>query len=178
MGLAWTMLGGSTLYIEAISVPGKGDMQLTGQLGDVMVESSRIAFSMVRSEAMRYQIPPGFFDERHIHLHVPAGATKKDGPSAGITMATALISLARGLKTPPRLAMTGELTLTGRVLPVGGIKEKIIAAKRSGVRHVILPKINTRDFEEIPERVRKGIAAHFVDDYHQVYRIVFEDGLT
>jgi len=178
MGLAWTAAGGATLYVEAIGVPGKEDIKLTGQLGDVMVESSHIAYSMVSSNTRRFHIKSTFFRDKLIHLHVPAGATKKDGPSAGVTMATALISLGLGKPPPPHLAMTGELTLTGRVLPVGGVKEKIIAAKRSKVRDVILPKDNEKDFVEIPERVRKGITPHYVGDYQEVYSLVFGGGLS
>ncbi len=177
MGLAWTPLGGSTLYVEAIAVPGRREFKLTGQLGDVMQESSHIAYSVVAADARRFDIASGYFDDKTIHLHVPAGATKKDGPSAGITMATALISLALGRKPPARLAMTGELTLTGRVLPVGGVKEKVIAAKRSKVRDIILPAANQKDFEEIPARVKKGITPHFVSEYREVYKLVFQEQL-
>jgi ATP-dependent Lon protease len=173
MGLAWTPYGGSTLYIEAISVPGERGIKLTGQLGSVMQESSHIAYSLVTSDEKPFGISPEYFGKRTIHLHVPAGATPKDGPSAGITMATALISLALDKKPPRGLAMTGELTLTGLVLPVGGIKEKVIAAQRSNVRHIILPKQNEKDFIEIPERVRKGITPHYVEQYSEVYELVF-----
>jgi ATP-dependent Lon protease len=175
MGLAWTSMGGATLYIEAIAVPGKGAPKLTGQLGDVMKESVQIAYSMVSARCREFGIAKDYFDERQIHIHVPAGATPKDGPSAGITMATALISLARNKRPPAHWAMTGELTLTGRVLPIGGVKEKIIAAKRSKVKDVILPKDNEKDFAEIPEKVRKGITAHFVEDYSEVYELMFKD---
>ncbi|MBT3380505.1 MAG: endopeptidase La [Lentisphaerae bacterium] len=175
MGLAWTSLGGATLYIEAIRIPGERGIKLTGQLGEVMVESSHIAYSLVSANAKRFGIDASLFEKGTIHLHVPAGATKKDGPSAGITMATALISLALNRKPPARLAMTGELTLTGRVLPVGGIKEKVIAAKRSKVKRVILPAANEKDFEEIPERVKRGITARFVEDFQDVFKLVFEE---
>lgn len=174
MGLAWTPVGGNTLYIEAVKIPKINDhLKLTGQLGDVMQESSHIAFSVVRAHAAKYSIPQDYFEETTIHLHVPAGATPKDGPSAGITMATALVSLALGRKVPARFAMTGELTLTGRVLPVGGIKEKVIAAKRSKVRDVVLPEMNRRDFEEIPAQVRKGITPHYVRQYDEVFELAF-----
>ncbi len=179
MGLAWTPLGGSTLYIEAIKVPKMNEpLKLTGQLGEVMQESTHIAYSVVRSSLARLGIDKQFFDNISIHLHVPAGATPKDGPSAGITMATALVSLASGRKVPAGVAMTGELTLTGRVLPVGGVKEKVIAAKRSGVRQIILPSESRKDFEEIPAHVRKGMTAHFVEDYREVYALVFNGGLA
>jgi len=177
MGLAWTPLGGCTLYVEAVAVPGKGSIQLTGQLGDVMSESCHIAFSLTKAERKQFGIDDDYFVGRDVHLHVPAGATKKDGPSAGITMATALISLALNRKAPAHVAMTGELTLTGRVLPVGGIKEKVIAAKRSKVKHVILPRDNQKDFDEIPERVRKGITPHPVEDYAEVFDLIFNGGL-
>ncbi|MFA4944505.1 MAG: endopeptidase La [Lentisphaeria bacterium] len=173
MGLAWTPLGGSTLYIEAMAVRGDKGVKLTGQLGEVMTESAHIAFSMVGANTRQFGVGADWFKQKLIHIHVPAGATPKDGPSAGITMATALLSLALRRRVPAHWAMTGELTLTGRVLPVGGIKEKIIAAGRSKVQHVILPKANQKDFEEIPEKVRAGITPHFVEDYQQVYALVF-----
>ncbi len=174
MGLAWTPLGGATLYVEAMAVPGDRGMKLTGQLGEVMVESSHIAYSMVTAHTRQFGVAKDFFKGKMIHIHVPAGATPKDGPSAGITMATALLSLARRQKVPPHWALTGELTLTGRVLPVGGIKEKVIAAERSGVTDVILPKENEKDFEEIPERVRRGVMPHYVEEYREVFGLVFK----
>lgn len=173
MGLAWTPMGGSTLYIESIATPGQSGIKLTGQLGDVMKESSMIAYSLVTAKAKEFGISDDFFKDATIHLHVPAGATPKDGPSAGITMATSLISLALNKRLRAHWAMTGELTLTGRVLPVGGIKEKVIAAKRSKVKNVILPAINQKDFEEIPERVRRGITPHFVESYDDVFELLF-----
>lgn len=172
-GLAWTALGGSTLYIESIPIPGKYGLKQTGQLGDVMVESTNIAFSYVSSQSKQFKISKDFFTKQAVHLHIPAGATPKDGPSAGITMATSLISLGTGKRVYPRLAMTGELTLTGQVLPVGGIKEKIIAAHRAKIREVILPSDNKKDFEEIPDEIRAGIKPHFVSNYRNVYKIVF-----
>lgn len=173
MGLAWTAMGGTTLYIEAMAVPGKGNPKLTGQLGDVMKESVQIAHSMVTAHCAEFGIDKSFFENSQIHVHVPAGATPKDGPSAGITMATALISLARSKRPPARWAMTGELTLTGRVLPIGGVKEKVIAAKRSRVKNVILPKANEKDFAEIPDKVKRGITPHFVEDYQEVFELMF-----
>lgn len=174
-GLAWTALGGSTLYIESIAVPGKYGLKQTGQLGAVMVESSNIAFSYVTSRVADFGAPKTFFDKRQIHLHVPAGATPKDGPSAGVTMATSLISLARVERVSPEFAMTGELTLTGQVLPVGGIKEKLIAAKRSNViKQMILPAENQKDFEEIPDKVKEGVTPHFVSHYEEIFKLVFE----
>jgi len=177
MGLAWTALGGTTLYVEAASVPGEEGIKLTGQLGSIMIESSHIAFSLVKANARRFGIDPEFFRKRTIHVHVPAGATPKDGPSAGITIACALASLLLNKRPPPRLAMTGELTLTGRVLAVGGIREKIIAARRAGVKHVILPHDNRKDYEEAPERVRRGLTPYFVQDFDEVFGLVFRGGV-
>lgn len=177
MGLAWTSLGGTVLFIEAMGIPGKYGLKQTGQLGDVMVESATIAFSMIHSNAESFDINPAFFERHTIHLHVPAGATPKDGPSAGVTMATAIISLATGKIIPAHTAMTGELTLTGSVLPVGGIREKVIAAVRSGIRDIILPKANTRDFNEIPGHITQSITPHFVETYKQVFSLLFKGRL-
>ncbi len=172
-GLAWTPLGGSVLYVEAISVPGEQGIKLTGQLGGVMSESSHIAYSLVTSAAVEMGVPAEYFRERTVHVHVPAGATKKDGPSAGITMATALLSLALDRPLPTNWAMSGELTLTGSVLPVGGVREKMVAAQRAKIKNVILPKENQKDYDEIPEKVVKGITPHFVTDYRQVFNLMF-----
>jgi len=173
-GLAWTPLGGATLTIEATKVHtlNRG-FKLTGQLGDVMKESAEIAYSYITSHLKGYQADVKFFDEAFVHLHVPEGATPKDGPSAGITMATALLSLARNQKIDRPLAMTGELTLTGKVLPVGGIREKVIAAKRVGIFELILPAANKPDFERLPDYVKEGLEAHFVKHYRDVVRLVF-----
>ncbi len=176
-GLAWTPLGGTVLSIEAMKIPGKGGFKQTGQLGDVMVESSTIAFSYIHANSEAFGIDNSVYQKSLVHLHVPAGATPKDGPSAGITMASALISMLTRQKLPARLAMTGELTLTGKVLPVGGIKEKVIAARRSGIKDVLLPAANEKDYDEIPEHVIKGINVHYVSDYKEVYALLFEDGL-
>lgn len=176
MGLAWTSAGGATLYVEALAIPGEPGMKITGQLGDVMKESTQIAYSLVEAYRKDFGIEDDFFKTHKIHIHVPAGATPKDGPSAGVTLASALISGATGRKLPPRWAMTGELTLTSRVLPVGGIKEKMIAARRAGVKDVILPKENQKDFEEIHERAREGLTAHFVSDYGEVFKLLFNSG--
>ena len=165
-GLAWTTMGGDTLFIEARSVKASAtSFKQTGQLGKVMVESSEIAYTYIRS------LMPEFFKERQIHLHVPAGAVPKDGPSAGVTMATALYSLAKGLRPRARVAMTGELNLSGRVLPVGGIKEKLIAAKRAKVQRVILPAANEPDYERLPEVIKNGISVHFVESFEQAIEI-------
>jgi ATP-dependent Lon protease len=175
-GLAWTPLGGVTLQVEAAAVRSKTKgLKQTGQLGEVMVESSEIAYSYLMAHTELFEIESGYFDDRFIHLHVPAGATPKDGPSAGITMATALLSLATG--TPvrkKRLGMTGELTLTGRVLPIGGLKEKTVAARRAGLRALIFPEGNRRDFEELPDHLKEGLEVHFVEEYPEVHRIAFE----
>ncbi len=174
-GLAWTSQGGATLQVEAaaVSTRRKGFKQ-TGQLGEVMVESSEIAYSYVMSHLADFGAVPDFFDEHYVHLHVPAGATPKDGPSAGITMATALVSMVLERPVDPRLGMTGELTLTGRVLPVGGIKEKTIAARRAGLRTLIVPEGNRKDVEELPDYLREGIEFRFARDYAQVFAWVFE----
>jgi len=175
-GLAWTALGGSTLFIESIAIPGKFGIKQTGQLGDVMRESVEIAFSYVSSRHSDFHIDRKFFDDHTIHLHVPAGATPKDGPSAGVTMATSLISLATNTKVRSKLAMTGELTLTGQVLPIGGVKEKLLAARRAGLTDVIFPEDNRNDLAEIPDEVKEGITPHFVTNYHQVYKLAFDKG--
>lgn len=173
-GLAWTALGGTTLAVEASRIyTGNRGFQQTGQLGDVMKESSQIAYSYVTSHAADLGIEETYFDDVMIHLHVPEGATPKDGPSAGVTMATALVSLARNTAIKRPIAMTGELTLTGRVLPVGGIREKVIAAKRAGVKELILPADNQRDFDEIPAYIRKGLEVHFATRYEDVVAVCF-----
>lgn len=173
-GLAWTALGGATLYIETIRVPsGKTEMKLTGQAGDVMKESSQIAWSYLRSAFRKYVIGKKFFNKEQVHMHIPEGATPKDGPSAGSTMVTAMISLLSGRPVLADLGMTGELTLTGKILPIGGVKEKVIAAKRSGLKTLIFPKENESDYKKLPENVRKGIKAHFVDHYDEVFAIAF-----
>ncbi|MGF1615944.1 MAG: endopeptidase La [Gammaproteobacteria bacterium] len=173
-GLAWTPLGGATLDIEASRVHEKHrELKLTGKLGEVMRESAEIAYSYIASNVETFHGQPAFFDDASVHLHVPEGATPKDGPSAGITMATALLSLARGERIKRPMAMTGELTLTGRVLPVGGIREKVIAARRSKLMELILPEANRRDFDELPEYLRKGLNVHFVRRYPEVQAIAF-----
>jgi ATP-dependent Lon protease len=173
-GLAWTAMGGATLSIEATLVHSKNrGFKLTGKLGEVMRESAEIAYSYIASHLKQYEGDPAFFDEAFVHLHVPEGATPKDGPSAGVTMATALLSLARKERIKRPLAMTGELTLTGQVLPVGGIREKVIAARRIGVMELILPEANRGDFEELPAHIRKGVTVHFAHHYRDVAAVVF-----
>jgi ATP-dependent Lon protease len=159
-GLAWTPFGGEVLYVEATQMPGGKGFQYTGQLGEVMQESARIAMSVVRANAEQLGVSPDFFEKHDIHLHVPAGATPKDGPSAGVTMVTALASLLTGRPVKGNVAMTGEITLRGQVLPVGGIKDKVLAAHRLGVDTVILPKKNENDLDDLPEDVRGKL--HFV----------------
>ncbi|MCG3202680.1 MAG: Lon protease [Gammaproteobacteria bacterium] len=172
-GLAWTAMGGATLNVEATRVHTKArGFKLTGMLGSVMKESAEIAYSYVASNPGLFPDDEHFFDDAFVHLHVPEGATPKDGPSAGITMATALVSLARGEPIARPLAMTGELTLTGQVLAVGGIREKVVAARRAGLKQILLPAANRRDFDELPAHLRKGLKAHFVDHYHEVARLV------
>lgn len=175
-GLAWTTMGGATLPIESSRVHtlNRG-FKLTGRLGDVMRESAEIAYSFVVGHLKDYRCDPDFFDTSMVHLHVPQGATPKDGPSAGITIATALISLARKERIRRPLAMTGELTLTGQVLPVGGIREKVIAARRAKIMELILPHANRADFEELPDYLQEGIEVHFARTYRDVFDLVFAD---
>ncbi|MBD3767796.1 MAG: endopeptidase La [Gammaproteobacteria bacterium] len=173
-GLAWTSMGGATLNIEAsrIHTLNRG-FKLSGQLGNVMQESANIAYSYVSSNLARYKGDPKFFDEAFVHLHVPDGATPKDGPSAGITMATALLSLARNEKLKEQVAMTGELSLTGHVLPVGGIREKIIAARRVGIKNIIIPFDNKHDFDEMPDYLKEGLNMHFAKHFEDVVKLTF-----
>ncbi|MBI5136141.1 MAG: endopeptidase La [Nitrospirae bacterium] len=174
LGLAWTARGGATLEIEAIAIPGKkGGLKHSGQLGNVMVESAGIAHSYISSRVADFSIDPEFFGDNLVHLHVPAGATPKDGPSAGITMGCALLSLATRKAIRRGLAMTGELTLTGRVLAVGGIKEKVIAARRQGIKEIILPAANERDLNELDAQIKKGIKFHPVTHFDQVAELAF-----
>ncbi|XP_061518344.1 lon protease homolog, mitochondrial isoform X1 [Anopheles gambiae] len=190
MGLAWTAMGGSALYIETAKrkllqpmdtngdskqAPGDGSLELTGHLGDVMKESARISLTVARNFISQIEPSNNFLESSHIHLHVPEGATPKDGPSAGVTIVTALLSLARGQPIRQNVAMTGEVSLMGKVLPVGGIKEKTIAAKRSGVTCIILPEENKKDFTDLPKFITEGLEVHFASTYADVYRIVFPE---
>ncbi len=173
-GLAWTSMGGVTLQVEATATPSKDKgFKQTGQLGEVMLESAAIAYSYVMAHLAKYGANPDYFDTHFVHIHVPAGATPKDGPSAGVTMATALVSMITHEPVIPHMAMTGELTLTGQVLPIGGVKEKVIAARRVGFKVLILPEANRKDFEELPEYLTKGIKVHFARRYEDVYRTAF-----
>ena len=172
-GLAWTSVGGDTLEIEVNIMPGKGEFQLTGQLGDVMKESAQAGISFIRSIADQYKIGPEFFQENDIHVHIPEGAVPKDGPSAGITMATAMLSAIT--KTPVRadVAMTGEITLRGRVLPIGGLKEKTLAAKNAGIKTICVPKKNEKDIDEISPEIKKGLKIVFVEQMKDVLDVAF-----
>ncbi|MCM5704899.1 endopeptidase La [Larsenimonas salina] len=173
-GLAWTSMGGATLPIEASCVHSLSrGLKLTGKLGDVMQESANISYSFAVAHLEEYGAPKGFFDEAFVHMHVPEGATPKDGPSAGVTMTTALLSLARGKEIDRPLAMTGEITLTGQVLPVGGIREKVIAARRSSIFELVLPEANQRDYDELPDFLKEGMTVHFAKTYRDVSRVVF-----
>ncbi|MDR2537103.1 MAG: endopeptidase La [Treponema sp.] len=176
VGLAWTSMGGDTLVIEATSVPGEAGLTLTGKMGDIMKESASIAMTYARKLGTEcYGVESSWFEKNHIHLHIPEGATPKDGPSAGITMATALLSLLRNRTIADRLVMTGELSLTGQVLPIGGLKEKTIAAQRNKARHIIIPKQNLRDLDDIPEHVKKGVEFHPVERFEEVLALAMPD---
>ena len=169
-GLAWTSVGGETLVIEATALPGKGNLQLTGQLGDVMQESAHAALTFVRANAERLGIDPGCFEKLDLHVHVPEGAVPKDGPSAGIALMTALASALSGAEVRPRLAMTGEITLRGRVLPIGGLREKLLAAVRAGVTTVLLPEKNREDLFDVPDEIKKALRIEFVSTADEVLR--------
>ena len=173
-GLAYTPFGGDILFIEATRMPGGRGFQITGSVGNVMQESARAALSYVRSRAEAMHLPSDFFEKNDIHLHVPAGATPKDGPSAGVTMATALVSLISGRKVKPHLGMTGEITLRGQVLPIGGVKEKVLAAHRNGLRTVILPKRNAYDLEDVPDEIKKSMEFIFVETVDDVLNAALE----
>ncbi|MDJ0782043.1 MAG: endopeptidase La [Desulfosarcinaceae bacterium] len=174
MGLAWTPVGGDLLFIEATAMPGKKGLTLTGQLGDVMKESAAAAMSWIRSHTKPLSIDNDFFDNNDIHIHVPAGAIPKDGPSAGVTMLTALVSLITNTRIHKDLAMTGEITLRGQVLPVGGIKEKVLAAHRAGIKTIILPKWNEKDLVDIPKKVQREVEFHFVDQMQDVLKLAIK----
>jgi ATP-dependent Lon protease len=176
-GLAWTEVGGEILATEVTLMKGKGNLTLTGQLGEVMQESARAALSYVRSRAVTLPIPADFFEHHDIHIHVPEGAIPKDGPSAGITMATALLSAVAGVPVRQDIAMTGEITLRGKVLPVGGIKEKVLAAFRAGIAEVALPQENEKDLEEIPEEVRGVMTFHLVSHMDELIPLVLDGPL-
>ena len=177
-GLAWTERGGEILSTEATLMPGKGKLSLTGQLGDVMQESGQAAMSYVRSRAATFDLDKEFHEKHDIHLHVPEGAIPKDGPSAGITLATAIVSAITGIPVRNDLAMTGEITLRGKVLPIGGLKEKVLAAHRAGMTQLIMPQENEKDLKDVPEEVLEDLTIHFVDDMDEVLRIALVSPLT
>ncbi|MCK4273110.1 endopeptidase La, partial [bacterium] len=176
--LAWTQAGGVIMFVEATKMPGRKGFTLTGQLGSVMKESAQAALSYVRASAKKLNIEENFFNKLDIHVHVPAGAIPKDGPSAGITIATALVSLLTDTPVKPRLSMTGEITLRGEVLPIGGVKQKTLAAHRAGIEEVIMPKKNEKDLVEVPQEVKKKLKFVFVETVDEVFREAFDGALT
>jgi len=171
IGLAWTEFGGEILKIETVNMPGKGRMQITGKLGDVMQESVKAAKSFVRSKSLEYGIIPPIFEKKDFHIHVPEGATPKDGPSAGIAMVTSIVSSITNIPVKKEIAMTGEVTVTGQVLPIGGLKEKLLAAHRAGVKKVLIPKENEKDLVDIPKKVREDIIIVPVESADEVLKI-------
>jgi len=177
-GLAWTEVGGELLTIEAATVPGKGKLQHTGQLGEVMQESIQAALSVVRKRSKALGIADDFYQNNDIHIHLPEGATPKDGPSAGVAMATAIVSVLTGVPIRRDIAMTGEVTLRGRVLPIGGLKEKLLAALRSGVKTVLIPQENTKDLQDIPDNVKAGLEIIPVSSVDEVLRCALVSPLT
>jgi ATP-dependent Lon protease len=177
-GLAWTEVGGEVLHIEASLMSGRGNITLTGKLGEVMQESARAALSCVRARAKQLDIPVDFYKRYDLHLHVPEGAIPKDGPSAGIAIATAIVSVLTQVPVRRDVAMTGEITLRGRVLPIGGVKEKLLAAHRAGITIVVLPKENAKDLVELPSDVKEALTIHTVDSVDDVFRLALERLLT
>ncbi|MFB6358913.1 MAG: S16 family serine protease, partial [Thiohalorhabdaceae bacterium] len=173
-GLAWTEVGGDILSIEAAVVPGKGKLTITGQLGDVMQESIQAAMSVVRARSRWLGLEPDFYQKNDVHVHVPEGATPKDGPSAGIGMCTAIISTFTGIPVRADVGMTGELTLRGKVLPIGGLKEKLLAARRSGLKEVVIPNENEKDLSEIPSNIKEPLTIHTVSSIDEVLEIALE----
>ena len=175
-GLAWTSVGGVTLEIEVNEMPGKGEIKLTGQLGDVMKESAMTGISYIRSVSRKYDIPNDYFETHDLHIHIPEGAVPKDGPSAGITMAAAVLSAITHRKIRANLAMTGEITLRGRVLPIGGLKEKLLAAKNAGIENVLIPVDNVKDLEEIEQEIKTGLNITPVTNMEEVLQHSFQKG--
>ena len=176
-GLAWTEVGGEILVIEATLMPGKGKLTLTGKLGDVMQESAQAAMSYVRSKADEFHLPKGFSRTMDVHVHIPEGAIPKDGPSAGITLATTLVSALSGIAVRKDVAMTGEITLRGKVLPIGGVKEKVLGAHRAGLKTIILPRDNEKDLADIPKNVLDTLDMYMVDVMDEVLKIALESPL-
>jgi ATP-dependent Lon protease len=179
VGLAWTPAGGEVLFVEASRMAGGGSLTLTGHLGDVMKESARAALSWIRANAKAYGIDPDFYKTAEVHLHVPSGAIPKDGPSAGVTMVSALVSELTGRPVRGDLAMTGEITLSGRVLPIGGVKEKVLAARRVGIREVILPRQNEKNIkEDLSEELRQDMRIHLVSTIDEVLRLALKPAVA
>jgi ATP-dependent Lon protease len=176
IGLAWTMSGGDVLTIETSVMRGKGAVTLTGQLGDVMKESAQAAYTYLRAHAKELHLPADFHKTTDLHVHVPEGAIQKDGPSAGTSLSVSMLSALRGVAPNPSLAMTGEITLRGRILPVGGIKEKVLAAHRAGIRTVVLPKENEKDLADVPKEVKEEITFKLVTGIDEVFRAAFVRG--
>ena len=174
-GMAWTQVGGDTLFIETALVPGSGKIELTGQLGDVMQESAKTAITYIRSIASEYNIEEDFHKKYDLHVHVPEGAVPKDGPSAGVTMFTAIMSTLTGIPVRKDVAMTGEITLRGRVLPVGGIKEKVLAAHRAGIRTILLPAENKADIDDIPQSVRRQLNFVLLEKAKEALKYALEE---
>ena len=172
-GLAWTAFGGTTLTVEATKTKGKGEIRLTGKLGEVMKESALAAITYLRSHAKKFGVKEEDFENNDIHVHVPEGATPKDGPSAGITIATAILSVFTGKKVRSDVAMTGEITLRGKVLAIGGLKEKSLAASRAGIKTVLIPKANVRDLKEVPQTVKDNLEFIPVESVEEVFKKVF-----
>ena len=170
-GLAWTAAGGDILFVESSKMNGKGNLTLTGQLGDVMKESASAALTFVRSNSENFGIDNDFNEKTDIHVHVPAGAIPKDGPSAGVGMFTSILSLLSGIPVKSKLAMTGEITLRGSVLPIGGVKEKVTAAHRSGIKEILLPEQNRKDLEDIPDHIKKDLKFHFAKEMTDVAKV-------
>jgi ATP-dependent Lon protease len=170
-GMAWTATGGDVMFIEATAMKGKGRLTMTGSLGDVMKESAQAALSYARTRARQFGIRDDFFATHDIHVHVPEGAIPKDGPSAGITMATAMLSVFTNRPVRRSLAMTGEITLRGNVLPIGGLKEKMLAAKQAGVTIIVCPKLNKKDLDEVPPSLKRGLEVHLVEHVEEVLRL-------
>jgi ATP-dependent Lon protease len=175
-GLAWTAVGGDLLFIEVVAVPGKGQLLLTGQLGEVMKESAQAAMSYARAYAAAHGLSTDLFANNDFHVHVPAGSIPKDGPSAGITIGTAILSVLTARPVNRRVAMTGEITLRGDVLPIGGLKEKALAAKLAGIPEIVVPRLNKRDLQEIPETIKRDLTFHFVDHMDEVLRLALLEG--
>jgi len=172
-GLVWTPVGGDIIFVETTVMPGTGKLVLTGQLGDVMKESAQAAVSFLRSRSAELGLPDDYFGKHDLHIHVPAGAVPKDGPSAGIALATSIASLLTGTKVDSNLAMTGEITLTGQVLPIGGLKEKVLGAKRAGITKIVLPKRNEIDLDDVPKEVRDTMSFVGVEEISEVFEQAF-----